>query len=1153
MSRFVQFILLLFFLNAPVLAQSKIKQSIHFGVAARIIVNQTGTVSATATSGLAVSYSSATPAICNVNGNSVTGLKFGDCKIHANQPGNATYSPAAQVTQTIHIVKTQTINFGAAPVIAVGHTAKITAKASSRLAVTYSTATPEVCSVKGNSITGIKVNTCIINASQAGDSHYTAAPLATLSFDIAKAQQTIHFAAPPKIAAGGSELIHATASSGLIVSFTSTTGGACSVSGNRVTASAVGLCTISANQPGDSNYNAAATVNASFNIAKGHQSIQLGAAPSIAVGGTGQITATASSGLPVSIASHSTGICTVNGNQVTGVKTGTCQITATQTGNANYNAAAAVHESFTISKGASTIVDIKPTEGASATNIVVHGTGFTAKSKVMLGTQSITPQFIDDTHLSFVVPFSQNLKGELTPLAADSYPVSVDGSNTVDFSVMDLPVNPNPPGQLIAEQTSSLFQNIAVAAPQFQAQVPQLLNQQQGNPSAQKYIKDLANLINYANTPAVQAALNAQINQIDQQSLDTMERSLLPAQNINNTVQSTNSVIQKNVKKTANTRTQAHQQSADSSCFELTNGDDWLSCRKNLKMSLEDGNTVSILQFAQLADTLSTYTHACAKAASLTGVFEEVAVVCEIISILNSRLSKAFNARISDNTGTLRKLTANIIGRDLAIDNTTDTILNANSAEVNINLHLNNYDNNENLSLQTAQAKYINGATLEISSSLDWVKISTEEVTDDIDIKKYIGKIPGLDELIKKIINLGADKVNNKLNQPDKILQISNNNILSIPAGVGADCNQKVILVNWVGDLIGVDLAITQSTDLKWLVKNSSSQAKLGKYIDTVYGCNYLINDDYRLPTEEKIDTKIQFSIKRYPEITINVIGDGYVAYEKPALSGNASCTSANSPCVEYFDLSPKPSLPADPNYTNLKLTAYNSDGTEAGVTKWTGDSTVNCTGNASCLITPDPTNAAPSVVTANMSVCSIGAKGPAGGIIFYVTPGSTDANCHGLEAAPEDQAPSTWGCWGLNISQPNTYLVDGETFTFAHTSEVIGTGAANTATIIASCGTGGGAGKIALSNGSKGTTTNAAATASAYNLNGYSDWYLPSKDELKQLIISESVVGVYGYYWSSTENLINCSWSQTAGFFDDSQYHIIKDETLNVRAIRTF
>lgn len=71
-----------------------------------LAVGGTTTVSATATSGLAVSFSSLTPSVCTVSGSTVTGIAAGACTIAVNQAGDASYSAATQVTWSIAINST---------------------------------------------------------------------------------------------------------------------------------------------------------------------------------------------------------------------------------------------------------------------------------------------------------------------------------------------------------------------------------------------------------------------------------------------------------------------------------------------------------------------------------------------------------------------------------------------------------------------------------------------------------------------------------------------------------------------------------------------------------------------------------------------------------------------------------------------------------------------------------------------------------------------------------------------------------------------------------------------------------------------------------------------------------------------------------------
>jgi len=157
----------------------------------------------------------------------------------------------------------------------------------------------------------------------------------------------------------------------------------------------------------------------------------------------------------------------------------------------------------------------------------------------------------------------------------------------------------------------------------------------------------------------------------------------------------------------------------------------------------------------------------------------------------------------------------------------------------------------------------------------------------------------------------------------------------------------------------------------------------------------------------------------------------------------------------------------------------------------------------------------------------SIGDTGPAGGIVFYMAPDGL----HGLEAAPADQKPPssmrgvTWGCRGLTING-----ADGT---------AIGTGAQNTADILAACS------DLGI----------AARLADNYTLNSFNDWYLPSKEELNELYLQRAVVGNFtssgNGYWSSTEMFDVGAWFQD---FDDGSVHILdRNGTTGVRAIRTF
>ncbi len=60
-------------------------------------------MSATASSGLPVTYTSATLTTCRVFGSTVTAVASGTCTINANQAGNAVYNPAALTYQNFKV------------------------------------------------------------------------------------------------------------------------------------------------------------------------------------------------------------------------------------------------------------------------------------------------------------------------------------------------------------------------------------------------------------------------------------------------------------------------------------------------------------------------------------------------------------------------------------------------------------------------------------------------------------------------------------------------------------------------------------------------------------------------------------------------------------------------------------------------------------------------------------------------------------------------------------------------------------------------------------------------------------------------------------------------------------------------------------------
>jgi len=298
-------------------------------------------LSATASSGLTVTFSATGPA--TVSGNTLIFTGPGTVVVTASQPGNANYNPAPSVSQTIKVIQglPQTITFPcpASPVTYGVAPIPLSATASSGLTVNFSV-TSGPATVSGNTLTIIGAGTVVVTASQPGNAVYAPATAVSCSIAVNKASQTINFPAPTSPVTYGVApfTLSATASSGLPVTFTVTSGPG-TVSGNILTITGAGTVVVTASQAGNANYNAATPVSQAIVVNKASQTINFPCpvSPVVYPGPPITLTATASSGLTVTFSA--TGPGTVSGNVLTITGTGTVVVTASQAGNANYNPA----------------------------------------------------------------------------------------------------------------------------------------------------------------------------------------------------------------------------------------------------------------------------------------------------------------------------------------------------------------------------------------------------------------------------------------------------------------------------------------------------------------------------------------------------------------------------------------------------------------------------------------------------------------------------------------------------------------------------------------------------------------------------------------------------------------------------------------------
>jgi hypothetical protein len=348
-------------------------QTITFNAPATQTVGTPLALSATASSGLTVTFASETTAVCTMSGTTATFVTPGTCAIQASQAGNDTWAAATPVSRSFTVdatpLKPQSITFNFPGTQTVGTALTLSATASSGLAVSFASQTTSVCTVSGTTATFAKAGTCIIQALQAGNATWAAATPVSQSFPVNPEPQTITFNAPGTQSAGALLTLSASASSGLAVSFASQTTGVCTVSGSPATVFitsfvTAGTCTIQASQAGNSIWAAAAPVSRSFTVLPETQTITFNAPVTQTVGTALTLSATASSGLAVSFASQTTSVCTVSGTTATFLTSGICTIQASQAGNATWATATPVSRSFTVNAAKPTITSFTATPGA---------------------------------------------------------------------------------------------------------------------------------------------------------------------------------------------------------------------------------------------------------------------------------------------------------------------------------------------------------------------------------------------------------------------------------------------------------------------------------------------------------------------------------------------------------------------------------------------------------------------------------------------------------------------------------------------------------------------------------------------------------------------------------------------------------------------
>lgn len=156
-----------------------------------------------------------------------------------------------------------------------------------------------------------------------------------------------------------------------------------------------------------------------------------------------------------------------------------------------------------------------------------------------------------------------------------------------------------------------------------------------------------------------------------------------------------------------------------------------------------------------------------------------------------------------------------------------------------------------------------------------------------------------------------------------------------------------------------------------------------------------------------------------------------------------------------------------------------------------------------------------------------IGDIGPGGGLIFFVDQNDEYPGFTYLEVSPADLAGTFAWCSETTSSIAGASGVP---------ARAVGRGQANTTAMLAVC------------------TSGAANAVDEYASNSKTDWFLPSRDELKLMYTNlPGAIGDFGSvtYWSSSETNANWAWFQSFGY--GGLYYDSKSNVNGVRPVRAF